>query len=139
MDVTAARNGTQQVVRHVVSLPHPEEDVWPALATRHGLRSWLAAAELLEPRLGGAVALRWLDDPAGGPVSGTVTAWDVERVVEYTLSGGDRVRFHLEPGEHGDRAATVLRLTHTFRGADALREEREAAWGIRFDRLRAVL
>lgn len=139
MDVTAARNGTQQVVRHVVALPHPEEDVWPALAARHGLRSWLAAAEVLEPRLGGAVALRWLDDPVGELVTGAVTAWDVERVVEYTLTGGERVRFHLEPGEHGDRAATVLRLTHTFHGSEALREEREQTWAIRFDRLRAVL
>ncbi|MFD2121717.1 hypothetical protein ACFSNO_22510 [Streptomyces cirratus] len=35
-----------------------------------------------------------------------VTAWDVERVVEYTLGGLGRVRFHLEAvrstDSHGD-------------------------------------
>ncbi|OII68175.1 MULTISPECIES: SRPBCC family protein [unclassified Streptomyces] len=139
MDVAHAPHGTR-TVRQVVHLPRPEEDVWPALAERHGLRSWLAAVEVLEPRLGGAVVLRWLDDPAGAALSGTVTAWDVERVVEYTFPGGaGRVRFHLEPGEHGDRAATVLRLTHTFDGPEALGEQQEAAWRVRFDRLAAVL
>ncbi|GAA4906209.1 SRPBCC domain-containing protein [Streptomyces coeruleoprunus] len=144
MDATAAgtseSRGDLHVVRFVVPLPYPEEDVWPSLATREGLRSWLAEADPLEPRLGGAVALRWVDDPEAAAVAGTVTAWDVERIVEYSLSGdGGRVRFHLEPGEHGDRLATVLRFTHGFHGSDALREERLAAWRDRFGRLAAAL
>ncbi|GGP92523.1 SRPBCC family protein [Streptomyces roseolilacinus] len=136
----AGTPGDRHVLRFTVPLGRPEEDVWPAVADRGGLASWLAAVDVLEPRLGGAVVLRGLDEPGGPAVSGTVTAWDVERVAEYSLRGdAGRLRFHLEPGEHGDRDATVLRVTHTFEGPDHLRRARLAAWPARFHHLATAL
>lgn len=64
-----------------------------------------------QPRLGGAVTLRRLN--GGGAHPGRGTAWDVERVAEYTLEGlHGRIRCHLEPG-------TVLRFTNEFDGDGA--------------------
>ncbi|WP_175412269.1 SRPBCC domain-containing protein [Streptomyces sp. TRM64462] len=133
-------HGDTHVLRFVVPLGRPEEEVWPAVSTREGLGTWLAAADVLERHLGGAVTLRWLDEPGAAAVAGTVTAWDVERVVEYSLAGdAGRLRFHLEPGEHGDRGATVLRFTHTFEGPDHLRRARLAVWPARFHHLARAL
>lgn len=101
-----------------------------------GAAGWLAAAEPFEPRIGGRVTLRWLNtDEAGNATvaSGTVTAWDVERVAEYTLEGAHgRIRFHLEPprGDH-----VVLRFTNEFRGDDASRLDRLAGWHHHFEYL----
>ncbi|WP_262387076.1 hypothetical protein [Streptomyces sp. TRM49041] len=129
-------HGDTHVLRFVVPLPRPEGEVWPAVATREGLGAWLAAVDVLEPRLGGAVVVRWLDEPEAGSVSGTVTAWDVDRVAEYSLVGAaGRMRFHLEPGERGDPGATVLRFTHTFQGPEHLRRARLAIWPTRFHHL----
>ncbi|MEV5442298.1 SRPBCC family protein [Streptomyces sp. NPDC052644] len=137
---SAATGADRHVLRFTVPLGHPEEAVWPAVASAAGLGSWLAAVEVLEPRLGGTVVLRGLDEPGGPAAAGTVTAWDVERVAEYTLDGdAGRLRFHLEPGEHGDRGATVLRVTHTFEGPVPLRRARAAAWPARFHHLAAAL
>lgn len=114
-------------------LPHPVPRVWAAVAGSGGLGSWLGGAETFEPRIGGAVSLRG----AGFDASGTVSAWDVERVAEYTFGAPHgRIRFHLEPprGEH-----VVLRFTHEFPGEDDRRAERFAAWQARLERLAAVL
>ncbi|MFG2984040.1 hypothetical protein ACGFYQ_22760 [Streptomyces sp. NPDC048258] len=81
-------------IRFELHLPYAYEELWPALTTRDGLRGWLAEAEVLERRLGGAVTLHRLGSPTLD--TGRVTAWDVERVVEYTLGGNERIRFHLE-------------------------------------------
>ncbi|MET8766169.1 SRPBCC domain-containing protein [Streptomyces sp. NPDC004658] len=118
---TSQTHGNTRILHFVVRLPRRMEEVWPALATPEGLASWFTAADVLEPRLGGAVALRDL----GG---GQVTAWDVDRVAEYTVEGGGRLRFHLErDGEDG----SVLRFTHEFQGE----EESEQRWRSRFERL----
>lgn len=119
-------HGDTHTVRFVVPLSHPEERVWLALTTPGGLRGWLAEAEVLQGRLGGAVTLRWLNTQPATVVSGTVTAWDVERVVEYTVEVHGRMRFHLEPG--GGPGATVLRFTNEFRGTDELRLDCLAGW-----------
>ncbi|MER5751398.1 SRPBCC domain-containing protein [Streptomyces sp. NPDC002088] len=118
---TSLTHGHTHILHFLVRLPRPMEKVWPALATQEGLASWFTEAEVLEPRLGGAVTLRELG-------SGQVTAWDVDRVVEYTVEGGGRIRFHLE--RDGDEGA-ALRFTHEFRGEG----ESEPRWRARFERL----
>lgn len=91
---------------------------------RRGAGGWLTGVEVLEPRLGGAVGLGELG-------AGQVTAWDVERVAEYTVEGG-RVRFHLErDGEDG----SVLRFTHEFQHEFQGEGAAEPLWRARFERL----
>ncbi|MEU1298509.1 SRPBCC domain-containing protein [Streptomyces shenzhenensis] len=113
--------GNAHLLHFLVRLPRPMETVWRALTTPDGLAGWLTAVDVLEPRLGGAVTLRELG-------AGRVTAWDVDRVAEYTLEGGGRLRFHLERGRSG---GSVLRFTHEFRGET----ESEERWRARFERL----
>nr|BFD83355.1 hypothetical protein StreXyl84_27560 [Streptomyces sp. Xyl84] len=118
---TSQTHGNTHILGFLVRLPRPMEAVWPALSTPQGLAGWFTPADELEPRLGGAVSLHGLG-------SGHVTAWDVDRVAEYTVDGGGRIRFHLErDGEDG----SVLRLTHEFQGEG----ESERAWRNRFERL----
>ncbi|MEW2510139.1 SRPBCC domain-containing protein [Streptomyces sp. NPDC046870] len=118
---TSQTHGNTHILHFVVRLPRRMEEVWAALATPEGLASWFTAADVLEPRLGGAVTLRDLGD-------GQVTAWDVDRVAEYTVGAGGRLRFHLErDGEDG----SVLRFTHEFQGE----EESEQRWRGRLQRL----
>lgn len=117
--------GNARLLHFLVRLPRPVEEVWPALAGGAGLAAWFTPADVLEPRLGGEVALR-----DAGP--GRVTAWDVERIAEYTVEGGGRLRFHLE--RDGD-TGTTLRFTHEFRGP----EPSEQRWRTRFERLTELL
>lgn len=117
---TSRTHGNTHLLSFLVRLPRPMEAVWPALATREGLAGWFTTADELEPRLGGAVGLRGLG-------SGQITAWDVDRVAEYTVGGG-RIRFHLERA--GD-TGSLLRFTHEFEGEDGA----ERAWRARFERL----
>ncbi|MEG3628909.1 SRPBCC domain-containing protein [Streptomyces poriticola] len=117
--------GSTHILHFLVRLPRPMEEVWPALSTPTGLAAWFTPADVLEARLGGAVTLRDIG-------TGRVTAWDVDRVAEYTLEDGGRIRFHLE--RDGDRGA-ALRFTHEFRGG----RESEQRWRARFERLVAVL
>ncbi|GAA2504273.1 SRPBCC domain-containing protein [Streptomyces gobitricini] len=123
---TSVSRGDTHTLRFVLSLPHPQERVWLALTTPGGLRGWLAEAQVLESRLGGEVALRWLTTQPPTVVSGTVTAWDVERIVEYTVEAYGRMRFDLEPG--GGPAATALLFVNEFRGTDDFRLDRLAGW-----------
>ncbi|PAZ12055.1 hypothetical protein CLM62_32405 [Streptomyces sp. SA15] len=118
---TSQTRGNTHILHFLVRLPRPMEAVWPAFSTPEGLAAWFTSADVLEPRLGGAVTLRDLG-------AGHVTAWDVDRVAEYTVEGGGRIRFHLErDGEEG----SALRFTHEFRGDG----ESEARWRARFHRL----
>ncbi|MGC0330279.1 uncharacterized protein YndB with AHSA1/START domain [Streptomyces sp. SAI-170] len=118
---TSQTHGNTHILHFLVRLPRPMESVWPALSTPEGLAGWLAPVDTLEPRLGGAVGLRGLG-------SGRVTAWDVDRVAEYTVEAGGRMRFHLErDGETG----SALRFTHEFQGEG----ETERGWRDRFERL----
>lgn len=122
---TSQTHGNTHILHFLVRLPRPMEDVWPAVATPEGLGAWCTAVDVLQPRLDGAVTLRDLG-------SGRVTAWDVDRVAEYTVEGGGRIRFHLERG--GD-TGSLLRFTHEFRGEAAA----EARWRARFERLIEIL
>ncbi|AKJ11550.1 hypothetical protein ABB07_16375 [Streptomyces incarnatus] len=122
---TSQTHGNTHILHFLVRLPRPMEDVWPAVATPEGLGAWCTAVDVLQPRLDGAVGLRDLG-------SGRVTAWDVDRVAEYTVEGGGRIRFHLERGGDG---GSVLRFTHEFRGEAAT----ESGWRARFERLIDIL
>jgi uncharacterized protein YndB with AHSA1/START domain len=122
---TSQTHGNTQLLHFRVRLAAPMETVWPACASADGLGSWWAPVDVLEPRLGGLVALR-------GVGSGRVTAWDVDRVAEYTVEGVGRIRFHLErDGETG----AVLRFTHEFQGEG----ETGSRWRARFETLVEML
>ncbi|MGW7527843.1 hypothetical protein [Streptomyces sp. NPDC054783] len=118
-------HGNTHILHFLVRLPRPMEDVWPAVATPEGLGAWCTAVDVLQPRLDGAVTLRDLG-------SGRVTAWDVDRVAEYTVERGGRIRFHLERGGGSESA---LRFTHEFQGEAAS----EADWRNKFERLIEIL
>ncbi|MDQ8704487.1 SRPBCC family protein [Streptomyces sp. LHD-70] len=130
---------TENGIQHLhfeLHLPHPVEHAWLAVASARGLPQWLAAADVLEPRLGGAVVLRWLNQ-VGERHSGRVTAWDVERIAEYTLDSlHGRMRFHLEPD---GTAGTTLRFTNEFHGDDSLRLDCLAGWHDHFEYLAEAL
>ncbi|MCX5199096.1 SRPBCC domain-containing protein [Streptomyces sp. NBC_00249] len=121
-------------IRFEVHLPQGYAGLWPVLTTPEGLRGWLAEAEVLERRLGGAVTLRWPDTAA--VVSGQVTAWDVERVVEYTVTDHGRIRFHLEAV---GTDSTVIRFLNERGGSEEERLDCLAGWHEHFERLEAAL
>jgi uncharacterized protein YndB with AHSA1/START domain len=120
---TSQTHGDTHILHFLVRLPRPMEAVWPRLSTPDGLAAWFTEADVLQPRLGGVVALRGLG-------AGEVTAWDVDRIVEFTFADAGRLRFHLERDERG----SVLRFTHEFRGET----ESERRWRERFERLVAT-
>ncbi|MFD3699042.1 SRPBCC domain-containing protein [Streptomyces sp. NPDC058646] len=121
-------------LRFEVHLPHPDDVLWTALTTPDGLRGWLAAADVLERRLGGAVTLRCLNN--GSTYRGHVTAWDVERVVEYTVAEHERIRFHLE---RVGTDSTVIRFLNERGGSDAERLDCLAGWHAHFELLESAL
>ncbi|MDH2391763.1 MULTISPECIES: SRPBCC domain-containing protein [Streptomyces] len=134
---TSETRDGEHALHFLLHLPHPVVYVWAAVATPEGLPQWLAVADLLEPRLGGGVTLRWLGAGAEGRrtvVSGQVTAWERESVAEYTVELHGRVRFHMEPPP-ADSFATVLRFTNQFRGDDDFRLDCLADWHRHFELL----
>ncbi|MFD9356918.1 SRPBCC domain-containing protein [Streptomyces sp. NPDC060031] len=122
------------LLRFEPHLPYAYEALWPALSTADGLRGWLAAADVLQRRLGGAVTLCWLN--TGTSVTGRITAWDTERVVEYTVSEQGRIRFHLEPV---GTDSTVLRFVNERGGTEAERLDCLAGWHHHFELLESAL
>lgn len=128
------REGGRWIVRFETHVPFAYEAVWPALTTADGLYGWLAAADVLERRFGGSVALR--RPYTGDTVWGKVTAWDTERVVEYTVTGEGRIRFHLDPV---GTDSTVVRFLNERTGSEAERLDCLAAWHEHFERLEAAL
>ncbi|MER7467119.1 SRPBCC domain-containing protein [Streptomyces sp. NPDC097981] len=129
-----ARGEDRWLLRFEVHVPSAYEAVWPALTTPDGLRGWLAAADVLERRLGGAVTLHWLN--GGSTVSGHVTAWDVERVAEYTVSEHGRIRFHLEAV---GTDSTVIRFLNERSGSPEDRLDCLAGWHHHFELLESAL
>lgn len=129
-----SRGGDRWLLRFEPHLPYAYEELWPALTTPGGLRGWLAEAEVLERHLGGAVTLRWLN--TGTVATGRVTAWDVERVVEYTLTEHDRIRFHLEPV---GTDSTVIRFVNERSGSESDRLDCLAGWHEHFELLESAL
>lgn len=128
---TSRTDGSTQHLHYALGLPHPVDKVWAAVATPEGLPGWLAAADVFEPRLGGAVMLRWLNGEESAAHSGHITAWDPQRVAEYTIDLHGRCRFHLEAAD--GKAGTTLRFTNEFDGDDALRLDCLAGWHHHFE------
>ncbi|KUF17515.1 SRPBCC domain-containing protein [Streptomyces silvensis] len=124
---TSRSDGNTHTLHWVLRLPHPVARVWAAVATPEGLPGWLAAADVFEPRLGGAVTLRWLNtgDPAVATHAGHITAWDPDVVAEYTIDLHGRCRFHLE---HVGDTGTTLRFTNELTGDDSFRLDCLAGW-----------
>ncbi|MGW1879357.1 hypothetical protein [Streptomyces sp. NPDC001975] len=118
---TSQTHGRTHILHFLVRLPRAPHHVWPSLTTPEGLAAWFTTADVLQPRLGGTVALRDLG-------TGRVTAWDVDRVAEYTVENGGRIRFHLE---RDGEAGSALRFTHEFKGE----VDTEQRWRTRFERL----
>ncbi|WP_415951271.1 SRPBCC domain-containing protein [Streptomyces sp. KLOTTS4A1] len=131
---TSSTEGSIQTLHFVLHLPHPVERVWTALVSPEELPGWLAAADVFEHRLGGAVTLRWLNGGEDPVHSGRVTAWDVERIVEYTIDLHGRCRFHLAHAAP-DTPSSTLRFTNEFQGDDALRLDCLAGWHDHFEYL----
>lgn len=137
---TESSTGSGAPIQHLhyeLHLPHPVEKVWAAVATPEGLPGWLAAADVFEPRLGGAVVLRWLNGDEAATRAGHITAWDLERVAEYTIDLHGRCRFHLETADAG--TGTTLRFTNEFAGDDELRLDCLAGWHNHFEFLADAL
>lgn len=130
---TSSSHGDTHTLRFALFLPYAAARVWGEVATPVGLGQWLATADVFESRLGGRVTLRGSDGPVA---AGTVTAWDGERVAEYTFGGRGRIRFHLESV---GAEATVVRFTHEFTGAADRRPEALACWHEHFELLHEVL
>ncbi|THA80175.1 SRPBCC domain-containing protein [Streptomyces sp. A0592] len=132
---TSERRGENHwLLRFELHLPYSYEALWHALTTPDGLRGWLAEADVLERHLGGAVTLRRLT--TGTVVSGHVSAWDVERVVEYTVGPHGRIRFHLEAV---GTDSTVIRFMNERGGSDEDRLDCLADWHEHFELLDAAL
>ncbi|MFE7185854.1 SRPBCC domain-containing protein [Streptomyces erythrochromogenes] len=132
---TSERRGENHwLLRFELHLPYAYEALWHAVTTPDGLRGWLAAADVLERHLGGAVTLRWLNTAT--VVTGRVTAWDVERVAEYTVTEHGRIRFHLEAV---GTDSTVIRFVNERGGSDEDRLDCLAGWHEHFELLDAAL
>ena len=89
-------------------LAHPPERVWRALTDPAELAIWLVAAAELEPRVDGAVTLRWDGDASA---AGRIVAWEPPEELAYTWDEGEGeslVRFTLS----ADRDGTLVVLTH---------------------------
>jgi len=110
---TVESSGTAHRLRFERHLSHPVEDVWAAVTEPDRMARWLAAS-VVEPCVGGAVELRWLNTEDGGePVTarGRVTAWEPPRVVEYDTDVHGRLRFELTPAQDGTRLVFTVEIT----------------------------
>ncbi|SHG62500.1 SRPBCC domain-containing protein [Streptoalloteichus hindustanus] len=135
---TSETRGETHLLRYELRFPHPVGKVWAAVATPHGLPGWLAEADPFEQRVGGAITLRWLNTDEQGNAtvaSGEVTAWEPERLAEYTVEIHGRIRFELSPADGG----TLLRFVNEMTGPEGERLSCLAGWHNHFEYLRDAL
>ncbi|MEH6377031.1 SRPBCC domain-containing protein [Streptomyces sp. KLMMK] len=135
------RGEDSHLLRYELSLPFPKAEVWLAIATPEGLPTWLAAAEPFEQREGGSITLRWQNTDEAGKATvapGRVTAWQPQRLAEYTVDIHGRIRFELEdaPASVG---GTLLHFTNEFTGPDNVRLDCLAGWHHHFEYLLEAL
>jgi uncharacterized protein YndB with AHSA1/START domain len=84
-------------------------ELWAILTEPERIGSWLQAEASFEPRVGGAVHLRW---EGSGECSGTVAIFDPPRTLEYSWNEGTGtsiVHFELRPLTTG---GVMLTLRH---------------------------
>jgi uncharacterized protein YndB with AHSA1/START domain len=150
---TARKDGDIHVLSYERRLAYPLAAVWAAITGPDRLAEWLAAADQLELRVGGAVSLRWLNvpddvgaweaegvelddtDPAA-VVHGTVTRLDPPRLVEYQTDAMGVLRFELQ----SDGDATLMVFTNEIVLPDAFPAEQTlAGWHSHLDTLERAL
>ena len=89
------------------TFPHPPAAVWSMLTEPAQLAQWLAPGRI-ELRQGGAVRIDFAD--SGIVIDSTLTAFEPQRLLEYSWSSGDQpqrpLRWELQPEVDG----TLLRL-----------------------------
>ncbi|MGE0624102.1 MAG: SRPBCC family protein [Pseudomonadales bacterium] len=91
-------------------IAHPPSTVWAMLTDPAKFVDWLAPGEI-ELRNGGAAKLNFVD--SGIVIDSTVTAFEPERLLEYSWSGPGEperpVRYEIEPA--GSETRLILTLT----------------------------
>lgn len=107
---TIEHQGTRYQATLERLIPQPPEAVWAMLTDPAKFVDWLAPGEI-ELRAGGAAKLNFVD--SGIVIDSTVTAFEPERVLEYSWSGPGEperpVRYEIEPA--GGDTRLVLTLT----------------------------
>jgi uncharacterized protein YndB with AHSA1/START domain len=151
---TIEQTGDKHVLRYERRLAHPVERVWAAITEPDELRGWLAAAEELELREGGAISLRWLNVPddtqeweekgveipedhdMNAPVRGTITRLEPPHLIEYETDQMGVMRWELR----GDGNGCALTFTNTIDLPEAHPPEQTlAGWHIHLDHLDEML
>jgi uncharacterized protein YndB with AHSA1/START domain len=149
---TVERTGRMHALRYERRLSHPVETVWEALTEPDRIGEWLAAAEQLELREGGRIALRWQNVPddsgeweaegvefddvdPSAPARGTITKLDPAHVIEYETDRMGLMRWELRE----DPAGCVLTFTNVVELPDRYREQTLAGWHIHLDHLEDAL
>jgi uncharacterized protein YndB with AHSA1/START domain len=129
------RRDGRVTARFGVTLENHLNEVWAALTAPAKMVDWLAPGEL-DPRVGGAVKLNFID--SGIVIDSTVSEIEPWKVLEYSWSGPGEpvrpIRFELEPVG----AAVGLRFTITVpESEDAGRAA--AGWAAHLEMLAAAL
>jgi uncharacterized protein YndB with AHSA1/START domain len=151
---TIEQAGNKYVLRYEREFAHPVERVWAALTEPDELRGWLAAAEELDLREGGAISLRWLNVPEdtegwkekgieipddhdiSAPVRATITKLDPPHLIEYESDQMGLMRWELRGAGNG----CALTFTNTIDlPADQPPEQTLAGWHIHLDHLEVML
>ena len=150
---TIEQQGGRHVLRYERRLDHTVERVWAALTDPGELRGWLAAAEELDLREGGAIALRWLnvpDDPKewegqvdipedhdmSAPVRGTITRLEPPHLIEYETDQMGLLRWELR----GEGDVCTLTFTNTIELPEGHPPDQTlAGWHIHLDHLEDAL
>ncbi len=151
---TIEETGGKHVLRYERRLEQPVERVWAALTEPDELRGWLAAAEELDLREGGAIQLRWLNVPddtdewqekgieipedhdMSAPVRGTITQLDPPNLIEYETDQMGLMRWELR----GEGNGCALTFTNTMELPSGHPPEQTlAGWHIHLDHLEEAL
>ena len=103
------REGSNYVARLERQIPHPPAAVWAMLTDPAKFVDWLAPGEI-ELAQGGAAKLNFVD--SGIVIDSTVTAFEPERMLEYSWSGPGEperpVRYEISPAGDGTRLTLTL-------------------------------
>lgn len=98
---------TRRSMRHVRTYPHPIARVWEAVTTPAHMDVWMVPVCQVAPRLGGPWAFSFANPDPARVVTGTITAWDPPRLVEYGNTNGGAMRFELAEEGGGTRLTFI--------------------------------